>query len=605
MMKRIVCASVGMAVWAACAANAGGAKTELVGSVEFGSFSEFQQKVVDVGTTINNPAVPMVLCPALQHHLTEQFGKFRQDAPMTLFCYAQVETLRKALAGDSDDADVEDAIEPVLLYPCAEDVAAFLVSHSGAQKKPDGSIELEDGSVAMFSADGRTCAFAQNVASAKRALAAPSAPAAANRPLARVNITEAGMDLLADLHRELANKQSEAVRAAGTNATDQLVAAFVKFQQAQMLRQNAVLRQFARAELSIDLDSTGFVMKGSATAKPGATVSQAAGFQLPARALDSVPAGAPVFLAMNTILQSNIQNEQEFRAMFGELRAVSDCLFTCLRQKAPEYAEVVDGIRVATADMLTGLPYPGLNDWGVFAFAFGPKQEPYMVCGGESAKAAQAFDLGVRFNAELAKNLGKKWPGVVSASGATLTLDWAKLIDVVAAVSGATKEEQKEVDQAKKTIASILGGTVSEVSSKLLSKTSYSMYFGAKGFTPPAAAPSGEARLVAALPEVAAKRPSSVSYLSLYSLMRDNILPIVMKAMPKETEEIKPIMSVLPPAGANGAIAGAAWYEKSGSIKFLLRVTKDEIRNYGAAANAIMAFSAAKGQKSGGDDDDK
>ena len=144
---------------------------------------------------------------------------------------------------------------------------------------------------------------------------------------------------------------------------------------------------------------------------------------------------------------------------------------------------------------------------------------------------------------------------------------------------------------------------MSEVSSKLLSKTSYSMYFGAKGFTPPAAAPSGEARLVAALPEVAAKRPSSVSYLSLYSLMRDNILPIVMKAMPKETEEIKPIMSVLPPAGANGAIAGAAWYEKSGSIKFLLRVTKDEIRNYGAAANAIMAFSAAKGQKSGGDDD--
>ena len=51
---------------------------------------------------------------------------------------------------------------------------------------------------------------------------------------------------------------------------------------------------------------------------------------------------------------------------------------------------------------------------------------------------------------------------------------------------------------------------------------------------------------------------------------------------------------MLPKAADNGAIAGATWYEKNGSCSFLLRITKDEIRNYGAAANAIMAAQMAE-----------
>ena len=94
MIKQIVSASVGIAVFAACAADAAGTQTELVGSVEIAAFSEFQQKVVDVGTTINNPAVPMLVCPALQNALTEQFGKFRQDAPMKVLCYANENSVR-------------------------------------------------------------------------------------------------------------------------------------------------------------------------------------------------------------------------------------------------------------------------------------------------------------------------------------------------------------------------------------------------------------------------------------------------------------------------------------------------------------------------------
>ena len=87
--------------------------------------------------------------------------------------------------------------------------------------------------------------------------------------------------------------------------------------------------------------------------------------------------------------------------------------------------------------------------------------------------------------------------------------------------------------------------------------------------------------------------------------MRDNVLPLVLKASPKKENlaEVKAIVDVLPPAGANSAIAGSVWYGKDGSCRFLLRVTKDEIRNFGAAANAVMAASASKGD--GGNDDDK
>ena len=65
------------------------------------------------------------------------------------------------------------------------------------------------------------------------------------------------------------------------------------------------------------------------------------------------------------------------------------------------------------------------------------------------------------------------------------------------------------------------------------------------------------------------------------------MLPIALKVAPQE-QEIQSLMAVLPPAGANGAFAGASWEEKGGS-RWLFRVTKDEIRSIGMAANAVIA----------------
>ena len=192
-------------------------------------------------------------------------------------------------------------------------------------------------------------------------------------------------------------------------------------------------------------------------------------------------------------------------------------------------------------------------------------------------------------SAAVAEAIGKKWPGILSANGLTLSVDWAKLIDVVAAE---TKGSQESVDTAKKVVAKLLGGTTSEISTVSPSPTSFRTFIGTKGFTPPPAV-SGEQRLAAALPEVVAKRPSGAFYLSLYSFARDNVMPIALKVLPEDKAKVvRSIVAVMPKASDNGAIAGAYWSRKDGSSSFLLRVTKGEIQSIGAAANAIIAAQA-------------
>ena len=134
MIEQIVSASTGMAVWAAVAAGVARPQADLIASVEFASFADVQQKVADLGTTINNPVVSMMAIPALQNALTEKFGNFRSDAPMKFLCYADVAALRRALETDAAEG-LDDAVEPVFLFPSADGAAKFLVNHPEAQKK--------------------------------------------------------------------------------------------------------------------------------------------------------------------------------------------------------------------------------------------------------------------------------------------------------------------------------------------------------------------------------------------------------------------------------------------------------------------------------------
>ena len=596
MIKKLVCASVGMVAWTVIAAKGGRPRTDLIASVEFAPFSDVQQKIVDFGNTINNPMVSMMAVPTLQNVLTEKFGNFRSDASMKFLFYADVEALGKALEADSNKG-FGNALEPVLVYPCAEGAAKFLENHPEAQKAADGLIKLEDGNVVLFAADDSVCVFARKAAVAKRALksalaaakhASKPAPAARKKsPFVRVDLKKDGLAVFAELHQKLLDMQEQATK--GVCAEDATLTTICEIQRTMGKRQNAVLRNLAHTTFILDLDETGLIFRGSLKLKSDGPVSPAAGFTLPANALADVPAGAPLFCAMNPSLSMEFRNEEEFRNIVRSIGQFVNVLSSCIKKEAPGYAETSDGVEKAIADVLAAAAYPAPTDWNMLSLAFGPQQEPYMVCAGECANAVRSYEAGVRFYAALAEVLGKKWPGIVSANGATLTVDWSKLIDVVAAE---TKGSQASVDKAKATVAKVLGGTASEITTVLPSQTSYRVLACTKGFTPPAAS-SGEQRLAAVLPEVVAKRPSGVFYLSLYSLIRDHVMPIAIKCAPAEKgEEVRSVVALLPEAAGNGAIAGAHWSKKDGSSSFLLRITKDEIRNIGMAVNAIIAAQA-------------
>ena len=594
MLKRIVCASVGVAAWTAIAAG-GSPQAELLGSIELSSFSDFQQKVVDFGTTINNPALSLMAVPAAQNELTETFGKFRPNDPMLFLFYADMAALRKELAGLGGDAggDESECVYPVFLCPCAEGPEKFLAAHPEAKKKDNGLIDLENGKVLLFSADGRTCALSTNARMAKRALAdAPFSKSAATRPLFRFNVTEAGTGALADLHEKLLEVQAQAMKEPSQSDKENaacvaLLKSLQKFQLAIGRQQNAGLRSCANLTVDVDFDKAGLVVKGGAKAKPGASVSLASGFRLPAGALDFAPAGSPLIFAGN--YGSGFQSEQEYRDVMGGLASILDTIPACVQDDA-KCAAAVKGLCTAGSDLLKTTSVPAPTDWCMGALAFGPQQEPYLVGYTTSAQASQNYAAASRFCAAVVAAVEQSWPGILRANGASLTVNWMRLVDVIVESTDPTPKDREVAEKAKKGIVSIVGGPESVFATEQTSPTTLRSYAWAKGFTPPAAAPTGERNFAAALPEAAADRPSSAFYLSLYSMVRDNILPIAGKVAPKQKdkEEIQSVLALFPPAGANSAIAGACWYDRDG-VRFAFRVTKAEIKSIATAATAIFA----------------
>ena len=598
MLKRIVCASVGVAAWTAIAAG-GSPQAELLCSIELSSFSDFQQKVVDLGTTINNPAVSLMAVPAVQGTLTETIGKFRPDDPMLFLFYADMAALRKKLAGlgGDDDGDESECVYPVFLCPCAEGPEKFLAAHPEAKKKGDGLIDLENGKVLLFSADGRTCALSANARMAKQALAeAPFSKSAAARPLLRLNVTEAGTGAFADLHQKLLEigtkelptppqaKKEEAALIAFANTLK-------KCQLAIGRQQNATLRLFASLAVDMDLDQTGFVVKGGAKAKPGAPALPAAGFRLPAGALDFAPAGSPLIFAGN--YGGSFENGEKFRAVTDELASVLDTVPACVQGDA-KCAGAVKGLCTAGSDLLKTMPAPAPTDWFMGALAFGPQQEPYLIGHTTHARASQEYAVASRFCAAAAAAVEQTWPGILRAKGASLTVNWMRLVDVIVESSNPTPKDREVAEKAKKGIVAVMGGQESVFATEQTSPTTLRSYAWANGFTPPAAAPAGERNLASVLPETAAERPSGAFYFALYSLMRDNVLPIVVKTAPKQEtkDKVQSILAFLPPSGAKSAIACASWIDKDG-MRFVFRITKDEIKNLATAAAAMIAAPAA------------
>ena len=92
------------------------------------------------------------------------------------------------------------------------------------------------------------------------------------------------------------------------------------------------------------------------------------------------------------------------------------------------------------------------------------------------------------------------------------------------------------------------------------------------------------------LPEATSDRPSCVGWLSFYALARDFVLPVAVGFAPKKDQSLyQAVVQALPAAGQASAIAGAYWSRADGSHRFLLRVSADELKNFGAVYNVISA----------------
>ncbi len=112
--------------------------------------------------------------------------------------------------------------------------------------------------------------------------------------------------------------------------------------------------------------------------------------------------------------------------------------------------------------------------------------------------------------------------------------------------------------------------------------------FGFSDYTPGSTVAQ---RFAATLPEAKGKPIYTALVGSLYSLMKA-VLPHAMRSLePEVASEIKPMLVTLPKESA-GAIAAMCWREKE-TMKFLIRLSKDEVHGIGSSVNVVMGLMMA------------
>lgn len=111
-------------------------------------------------------------------------------------------------------------------------------------------------------------------------------------------------------------------------------------------------------------------------------------------------------------------------------------------------------------------------------------------------------------------------------------------------------------------------------------------------------------RFAKTLPEAAGKPLSLVEVTSLYTILKAAAAQLA--DVCDEVKEFKPLIATLPDEGA-GAIASASWRE-GGDLRYIARISSDEIRSVGTAANlaigAVMAQAMSAMSACDDDDDD-
>ncbi|MGN0846282.1 MAG: hypothetical protein ACI4RA_02720 [Kiritimatiellia bacterium] len=608
-MKRMlfVCCFAMSGVIATIAAETVATNAVLVATAEVAPFGDVTKKVTQLGTMINNPIVPTLLVSAGQQQLIQAYGRFRSDSPMYGQLYIRPAVLEAALkANELDDSSAWRDV--VWVYPSADGDAKMLLDHPGSTKAEDGTLHILAGEDnpeerwVKFTADGRYCAIASSVELANRAIAdfaqgaaAHAARANTERPLLRLDIPGPALVTFASLENVAQTNQKKK----GLKDIDLTGGA----------SQLSVLRNFSHVTFVVDLDDKGLSFDCSAFPKPGVPPLACAGTALPAGALDSVPAEAVLFGAGLARFQNGgaCSSEATFKANCAQMAKTlrTDVVAALANEKELKpYAALLTDIAHGLADCVQGAPYPAASDWSSVSLSFDAAKHPYLTMAGEAQNITLHETLSKTFLDRITGALERQWPGkgIFVKSPVGYVFDWAAIVDVAAAESGeAAATNAVVLATAKKTINAVLGGTKTELASKI-DGTRFTTLVAAPGFKPSTAKPNGEARVAAALPEVVAARPGAAFYIPLYGFARDGVLPILAKQMSKkDAQQCEAMIAAMPPAEANSAIAGAMWCMKDGTCRGLVRITANEIKNYGAAFNAFTAASMAS---SLGDDDE-
>ena len=609
-MKKI---TMTMAVAVASLALAAGiveetkSKPVLAGTAQMAPLGEVTQKVASLGTIIGNPIVPTRLLTSGQQQLVDKYGRIRADAPVTWFAYIQTPAWEIA-ATNLDQVAIEDMFDHVIVYPSADGPATMLLNHPGATKDADGTIHIlpseknPEDTYVKFTADNRYCAFASSSSMATKALADFAEISARRKaekdvPLLRAEIVERGVTALSTLYSAVMEEQQKAASQSGTN---DLAGIAATMQGTNQKKVQDLLASIASCTFALDLDKSGLALDASLQPRPGRKTPFASAFALPKGALDHVPASAPLFYFSGDRFGVQCQDEAAFRADMAKL---GDGVAAFLSQAAEEdgnakYKSLLKDLGAAFAQMLKTFPFPDAADWTGLWLAFDEKAHPCFEGVRQAVKTAETRACSDKFNDNLVAAVEKQWPGkkMLVKDKAGLTFDIAALVDQCAADAGIKPDdkEAKELANAKHKIVRVLGGD------KLLSANRYdgSMTWtrvSAPGVKPAAdASPTGEARVAAALPEMAARRPVAVFALELYSLVRNAALPTIARmSKKKDARQYKAIKAAMPPPEPNSAIVGASWADANGSLRSLLRITVGELKNFGAAFNAFTAASLA------------
>ncbi len=541
-MRRVIwmCAGLALAAAQAGIVEETHSKPELAASVEVAPFADVCQKLTALGTLVNNPIVPMALAPAIRSSIEERMGKLRPQSAIQIRTY---------------------------VYQPAWQIAATSEVAYAVGDLVKTEVDYVD---------------------------PPKGP----RPLVRAEVTAAGLVAFDDCMAQVSQKEKAERKAMGDKISGFDLLCRLRDENSDSSA-DIDLRSYARASMSFDLDRRGLSFDFAMEPRPGAKRSPAAGFHLPPGALDGLPDNAPLVLAVNDMLWGMCRDEKEWRASCESSARMWEGFVRHVLKKpdARKYAPVLEGVSAAIASCLREASLPDPSDWTVCALAFGPRREPYIVQDGVSSSARQGDAIDARFLDAVAAAVERQWPGrgLARASSGRLTVDYAAVLDVAAAEAG-VKGADRELAKAKQRLGAILGSTTGELAILPQAGKAHSFFLGPAGFHRPVSQKStGEARLAAALPETISDRPSCLFVLSLYSLACEYVLPVAVGFAPKDDQTLyRTIVQALPKAELGSSVAGAYWARADGSHRFLLRVTAEELKNYGAVYNVISAALLAK-----------